>query len=188
VGAVVVVVVATGDADGSEDLGGAVDAGLDVQVGVLEIDAGVDHGNVHVHAIVVGAVDVDRCVGVSEDALDAGGYVLGIDVDLAVLLHVLDPRVVAEGVEPALRHLGGHALQRVLVGEAHLEAVGLGHVRHGGPGVDGVLEHHDVGAHDRGLGWQGHEHEAGEQPQDHELDDADLVLHCCPLLPGRRKW
>ena len=51
----------------------AVRAGDDVEVRMVEVDAGVDDGHIHVDPQVVIAVDRDVGIRVSEDALDPGG-------------------------------------------------------------------------------------------------------------------
>ena len=112
---------------------------------MLEIDAGVDHRHVHVHAVIIHTEDADRRVGVGENALDARGHRLRVDAAHHVLDHVGHPRVALEDFQPAGRHQRGHALEGVLVGEAGLQAVGTRDVRHVGAGVDLAMEDDDVG-------------------------------------------
>ena len=58
----------------------AIRAPHDVQVGMVGLDAGVDHGDIDVDPLVVCSIDGDGRVVRSEDSLDPGGQDCAVTV------------------------------------------------------------------------------------------------------------
>ncbi|HET8862222.1 MAG TPA: hypothetical protein VFM94_03125 [Solirubrobacterales bacterium] len=70
----------------------------DVQIGMFEVDAGVDHRHVGVDPHVVRFVDVEIGIGVAEGPFDAGGGGLGRHFDPAVRDDILDLGVLPQSL------------------------------------------------------------------------------------------
>ena len=79
--AVEVVIVTAGFAAGAERATSCSSSRLaDIQIRVLEIHPGIDDGHVHIHAVVIHAVDCNLRVVIGKDAPDAGWHILSADV------------------------------------------------------------------------------------------------------------
>jgi len=116
-GAVVMIIVTARIASRPENTDGAVHTAGHIQLRMLEVDAGVDDRHVHIHAIIVAAVDINLRVGIGKDALDAGGHGLGADAALHVFDHICHARVVLQRFQAPGWHDRRHAFQGMLVNE-----------------------------------------------------------------------
>ena len=83
---------------------------INVQIRVSQVDAGVDNGDVRIHAL-VNAVNLGGGRDVRADAADAGGNSLAEGLHFNILLDEVNARIISQRVQSPCGNMSSETIQ-----------------------------------------------------------------------------
>ena len=131
---------------------GAVYGHDQVEIGVVEIDPGIQDSHVCIYAPVVSPINIQTAVVVGEYPFDAGGQLLSVDGVCLVWLNQDHSPIAGHCRCLFLRGLDHRTTQGMTVDAAHLHSVSLPQAMGNRIRVLVSLKDHDVSARLHGLG------------------------------------